>query len=114
MLIEGALLPSSSSSPPVLAAGFHLFPSFPGLASLTGSYAVPTGAIRSSEAGFSLGAGLDAFTGGGLEAAGGGGGAAGVGAGGGDGSLGGGAGAGVGAAGVGLENVDTGVETVAA
>lgn len=71
----------------------------------------------SSSTGLEGSAGVLAFTGGGLEAAGGGGGAAaGVGAGGGgDGSRGGGAGAGgaAGAAGVGLLKFDWGVDTLA-
>lgn len=57
---------------------------------MTGSYAVPTGAIRSSKAGLeSAGTGVEAEAGAGRDAAGGGGGATGVGAGGGDGSRGG-------------------------
>lgn len=47
-----------SCAPP----GFHRLANFPGVASLTGSYAVPTGAMRSSDAGLeaSAGAGVDA------------------------------------------------------
>ena len=41
----------ASSDSSFCAPGFHLLGSLPGAESLTGSYAVPTGAIRSSYAG---------------------------------------------------------------